>query len=61
MTLKELVLCAGGGGCGPEDEGGTDGGEGAKVPTMKRPRTEFSAVARVGGSVAKYKADQESA
>ena len=55
-----VVCCAGGGGCGSPD-GKKDCGAESKVPDLKKPRTEFSAVARVGGSVAKYKADQESA
>ncbi|KAK9917414.1 hypothetical protein WJX75_004082 [Coccomyxa subellipsoidea] len=54
------ILTPGGGGCGSPD-GKKDCGAESKVPDLKKPRTEFSAVARVGGSVAKYKADQESA
>jgi hypothetical protein len=38
-----------------------DTDEAVPLPAVKKLRTDFSAVARVGGSVAKYKADQESA
>jgi hypothetical protein len=52
---------AGGGGCGAPENGDASAEEGQAAVPAKRRREEFSAVARVGGSVAKYKADQESA
>ncbi|CAL8463366.1 g2900 [Coccomyxa elongata] len=48
------ILTPGGGGCGSADDRG-------EQVAVKKQRMDYSAIARVGGSVAKYKADQESA
>lgn len=49
-----VLYVSGGGGCGSADDKG-------EQVAVKKQRMDYSAIARVGGSVAKYKADQESA
>ncbi|CAK0741638.1 hypothetical protein CVIRNUC_001340 [Coccomyxa viridis] len=53
------ILTPGGGGYGQADDSMTQNGEGQ--PPCKQRRVDYSAVAHVGGSVARYKANQESA
>ena len=58
-SLTSSCLHAGGGGYGQADDSMKQNGEGP--PPCKKRRVDYSAVAHVSGSVARYKANQESA